>query len=279
MVVRPWAKSKGRDRKRLTGNQVRRARNDNGRSAPAREAHQPIETDHEPQVVQPDIWAGGDARIPQNTQERPDPCSTLGSVVSGSKGLLRRVPRSLGVPKKEKRAGEKMEEREQKIVLERFLTHHNVEMLPWARPAQFGRRFRRFFPDIADHVNPDRKPWHAAMINALAEHVANLDPSNFVKDDSARPFHVAKKYRKLDRTKTFLLGWQWRQLRYEVLKDRGARCELCGATAADSRIEVDHIKPISKHWDLRLMKSNLQVLCRDCNMGKGNRYADDFRGV
>jgi 5-methylcytosine-specific restriction endonuclease McrA len=45
----------------------------------------------------------------------------------------------------------------------------------------------------------------------------------------------------------------------------------------DQRIEVDHIKPLSKHWDLRLRKDNLQVLCRDCNRGKGNRHFDDFR--
>lgn len=36
-----------------------------GDRTPAHEAHQPIETDHEPQVERPDIWAGGDTRIPR----------------------------------------------------------------------------------------------------------------------------------------------------------------------------------------------------------------------
>lgn len=171
-----------------------------------------------------------------------------------------------------------MEEREQKIVLEKFLSFHGIELLPWARLPLYGRRFRRFFPSIADQVNPEKKPWTSGFVDRLVEIVATLDPSDFAKDESAREPHVAKKYRKLNRIKAFLLGWEWRQLRYEILKERGARCELCGATAADSRIEVDHIKPISKHWDLRLQKSNLQVLCRDCNQGKSNRHVDDWRG-
>ncbi|TPM37068.1 HNH endonuclease [Mesorhizobium sp. B2-3-2] len=157
------------------------------------------------------------------------------------------------------------------------MTFHGIELLPWARLPLFGRRFRRFFPSISDKVNPDRKPWTSGLVARLAEYVASLNASDFAKDETARAVHVAKKYRKLNRVRSFLLGWEWRQVRYEVLRDRGARCELCGATSADCRIEVDHIKPISKHWDLRLDKANLQILCRDCNMGKGNRSADDFR--
>lgn len=171
-----------------------------------------------------------------------------------------------------------MDQREQKIVLEKFLAFHGIELLPWARLSHFGRRFRAYFPTIADHVNPDRRPWTAGLIATLALHVAALDPNGFQKEESARDPHVAKKYRKLNRIKSFMLGWDWRLLRYEVLKERGARCEFCGATADDSRIEVDHIKPISKYWNLRLDKSNLQVLCRECNQGKGNRYVDDWRG-
>ena len=39
-------------------------------------------------------------------------------------------------------------------------------------------------------------------------------------------------------------------------------------------LEVDHIKPRSTHPELALDFDNLQVLCHDCNQGKGNR--DDF---
>lgn len=43
------------------------------------------------------------------------------------------------------------------------------------------------------------------------------------------------------------------------------------------RIVVDHIKPISKHWHLRLDPDNLQVLCNDCNKGKGAWDETDYR--
>lgn len=71
---------------------------------------------------------------------------------------------------------------------------------------------------------------------------------------------------------------QWRKLRYEILRQRGARCECCGRTAADGVvIHVDHIKSRSKYPELALEITNLQVLCEDCNLGKSNRYEDDWR--
>jgi hypothetical protein len=170
-----------------------------------------------------------------------------------------------------------MDHREQKMALERFLTAHEIEMLPTARLCQYGRRFSAYFPEIACRVNPEQKSWGRRIVADLAAYVATLNPADFQKSPDARPVHVAKKYRKMNKTRQFLFSWEWRALRYEVLKERGARCELCGATANDSRIEVDHIKPLSKSWHLRLDKANLQILCRDCNRGKGNQHFDDFR--
>ena len=63
-----------------------------------------------------------------------------------------------------------------------------------------------------------------------------------------------------------------------VLKSRGARCECCGATPADGvRMHVDHIKPRRKYPELALTESNLQVLCEECNHGKGNWDETDWR--
>lgn len=45
------------------------------------------------------------------------------------------------------------------------------------------------------------------------------------------------------------------------------------------KIVVDHIKPLSKFWHLRLERSNLQVLCDECNMGKGAWDETDHRPV
>jgi hypothetical protein len=69
----------------------------------------------------------------------------------------------------------------------------------------------------------------------------------------------------------FLLSYEWRRLRMEVLIEQGRRCQCCGATPNDGVVmHVDHIKPRRLFPDLALEKSNLQVLCEVCNHGKGN---------
>lgn len=76
----------------------------------------------------------------------------------------------------------------------------------------------------------------------------------------------------------FYTSWEWRRLRYDFLKDRDRRCECCGAQPSDGvKIVIDHIKPIRHHWHLRLNFGNLQILCEDCNMGKGSRDETDWR--
>ena len=70
----------------------------------------------------------------------------------------------------------------------------------------------------------------------------------------------------------------WHELRYKALKKSDGRCQLCGARqTAENPLQVDHIKPRSKHPELALTLSNLQVLCRDCNQGKSNTDETDWR--
>lgn len=79
----------------------------------------------------------------------------------------------------------------------------------------------------------------------------------------------------------FYTSQPWRSLRYAALKKHGAACQCCGGTAKStgSPLHVDHIKPRSKYPDLELRLDNLQVLCEDCNMGKGGRDQTDWRYV
>jgi hypothetical protein len=71
---------------------------------------------------------------------------------------------------------------------------------------------------------------------------------------------------------------KWRQVRFEALRLSNGACCLCGARAKDGAVlHVDHIKPKSLHPELAFDVDNLQVLCADCNLGKGNRSDDDFR--
>ena len=61
-------------------------------------------------------------------------------------------------------------------------------------------------------------------------------------------------------------------IRYEVLKRAGFRCELCGISAEEKSLEVDHIHPWSKGGET--VMENLQLLCSRCNQGKSNLLMD-----
>jgi ATP adenylyltransferase len=66
-------------------------------------------------------------------------------------------------------------------------------------------------------------------------------------------------------------------LRYEVLKRAKFRCELCGISAEEKALEVDHILPRSQGGSDD--EVNLQALCYSCNAMKRDRDDTDFRGV
>lgn len=71
---------------------------------------------------------------------------------------------------------------------------------------------------------------------------------------------------------------QWRAIRYQALRLHGGCCQCCGRRPnGNNPLHVDHIKPRSKHPELELQLSNLQVLCADCNLGKSNRDQTDWR--
>jgi len=70
----------------------------------------------------------------------------------------------------------------------------------------------------------------------------------------------------------------WLDLRYKVLQKHNGCCQLCGCRGTEaSPLHVDHIKPRSLHPDLELVETNLQVLCKPCNLGKSNRDSTDWR--
>jgi 5-methylcytosine-specific restriction endonuclease McrA len=74
---------------------------------------------------------------------------------------------------------------------------------------------------------------------------------------------------------SFYATVEWRRLRYRVFKERGAKCELCQQT--DGPLHVDHIKPRSRFPELALNEDNLQILCEECNLGKGTWDQTDWR--
>jgi 5-methylcytosine-specific restriction endonuclease McrA len=86
------------------------------------------------------------------------------------------------------------------------------------------------------------------------------------------PGYSAREYRE------FLNSDEWRRLRYDVLRQTGGTCCLCGRSRKGGVvIHVDHVVPASVDWSRRMDVTNLQSLCEDCNLGKSNSYSDDWR--
>jgi ATP adenylyltransferase len=63
--------------------------------------------------------------------------------------------------------------------------------------------------------------------------------------------------------------------RIAVFKRAAFRCEMCGISAADKHLEVDHIHPKSLGGKDEI--SNFQALCYTCNASKRNTDKTDFR--
>lgn len=64
-------------------------------------------------------------------------------------------------------------------------------------------------------------------------------------------------------------------LRYKVLSRDKFKCVKCGISPATDhfcRLHVDHKLPFSQGG--KTILENLQTLCENCNLGKGNRYLD-----
>lgn len=112
--------------------------------------------------------------------------------------------------------------------------------------------------------------------------IANMEG----KQDPVQPF--AKQVKKLKAKKEkkqkklwsdeFLQSYEWRRVRMMALKKYGAKCQCCGATPQTGAImNVDHIKPRKLFPHLALDVDNLQVLCHECNHGKGNWDMTDWR--
>ena len=68
-----------------------------------------------------------------------------------------------------------------------------------------------------------------------------------------------------------------KSIRFEVFKRDKFTCQYCGASAPDTILEVDHVKPVSKGGTNDIL--NLVTACRNCNRGKTNRELSDNTSV
>lgn len=75
----------------------------------------------------------------------------------------------------------------------------------------------------------------------------------------------------------FYQSQAWRMLRYQALKLYGSKCACCGRKPPGVLLHVDHVKPVRNFPELALEIENLQILCEDCNIGKGAWDETDWR--
>ena len=66
-------------------------------------------------------------------------------------------------------------------------------------------------------------------------------------------------------------------IKYEILKRARFHCELCGVSAFEKALEVDHIVPRNKGGSDCM--SNFQALCYSCNAMKRDRDDTDFTKI
>mgnify|MGYP003115653758 CR=1 FL=1 len=135
------------------------------------------------------------------------------------------------------------------------------------------KRLDRAKQDLSDATTSDGRRIAKARI---AQHTMNI----LRMEGRALPASTRHRFGSVSSGagKDFYSSAPWRQLRYRVLAAKERRCVCCGATPqTGAQMHVDHIKPRSTHPELALDASNLQVLCKECNLGKMNFDDTDFR--
>jgi 5-methylcytosine-specific restriction endonuclease McrA len=145
-------------------------------------------------------------------------------------------------------------------------------------PSYFhGQPLKAFVLELVPCIQEKIPGWNGRR---LAKLMGKTKPKPVWKVIPHRPAKTKDQQRAPSQSKidAFYKSWDWKRLRYDFIKDHERRCECCGATPNyGAAMVVDHIKPIRRYWHLRLVQTNLQMLCDDCNMGKGSRDETDWR--
>lgn len=138
--------------------------------------------------------------------------------------------------------------------------------LPLAVHPQLDKKFGGGFDRTLHKLLTDKRTLSRQVIIPTAFN--NKDHQQLFKGSTGCSYDVKKD--------DFYNSKEWLDLRYQVLNKQGNRCKKCGM-GAGTKLHVDHIKPRSKYPELELDADNLQVLCEKCNIGKSNKYEDDYR--
>jgi 5-methylcytosine-specific restriction endonuclease McrA len=131
--------------------------------------------------------------------------------------------------------------------------------------------------EIPDYAGKTRNDY-IKLINLISEKYS-LKGEKLPFKKKARPTRFPQREHSKQQTKDqyfdFYDSYDWKVLRYSIIKRYGTRCMCCKSDNFPPH--VDHIKPLRYNWDLRLDPNNLQILCPSCNRGKSNTDETDWR--
>lgn len=98
-------------------------------------------------------------------------------------------------------------------------------------------------------------------LNEIIDVLKSIDSSKVI---DGRQFYSGEVWDSIKRVERAKVS---NELRQEIFERDGYTCVNCGSTEKES-LEIDHIMPISKGG--KTEPDNLQTLCHDCNIRKGN---------
>lgn len=127
--------------------------------------------------------------------------------------------------------------------------------------------------EICPPMNSQRFIDNTIKLLNLAHHATKKNYAPQKADDVVSAIqneYVLKMYLARFKDKEFYKTREWRELRLVILIAQRV-CRLCGRSPDSGAIlHVDHIKPRSLYPELSFDPSNLQILCRECNITKSN---------
>jgi len=159
-----------------------------------------------------------------------------------------------------------------------------TETVPRPLPGLTNKQYRKIFKKWAKQTGGGCNKWRVIALGFEWPVDGSWKRRLFTSWKSGNPLiikppknhkknkHNGKRQKDLD----FYRSWEWKNVRFHILREYGAVCMLCNST---EEIVVDHIYPRSKFPELELDYDNMQVLCNDCNMGKSNTDYTDFRPI
>lgn len=128
----------------------------------------------------------------------------------------------------------------------------------------YAEQFRRMFPN--EYLSYMQKLRNIKKIQNWKERLEKLIELNTIIQNKAN--------KKIESKESFYNTEEWRRLRNIPIILYGKNCACCGKITKKSDLHVDHIKPRSIYPELELEVSNLQILCKDCNMKKSTKVID-----